>query len=53
LLYVFIPKGAFEHLVNAKREILFAMRAMIDAKIETLEKSEGKKASRRRKVKVD
>ncbi len=36
---------AFEHLINARKEMLLAVRAIIDKKIELLEKAAAKKGS--------
>lgn len=41
------------HLFQAKKEILLALRSLIDAKIEMLEKTEKKKVEKKRKIKID
>lgn len=41
LLYV--PKRMIQHFLNAEKEILLALRSLIDAKIEALEKKKVKK----------
>lgn len=37
---------AFDHLINARKELLLAIRAIIDKKIELLEKAAAKKRGR-------
>jgi hypothetical protein len=48
-----VPGKAKTHLMNAKKEILLAVRSLIDARIESLEKGAGPKATPRKKVKVE
>ena len=48
-----VPGKARAHLMNAKKEILLAVRSLIDARIESLEKGAGSKATPRKKVKVE
>jgi hypothetical protein len=49
LFSVFLPEKAIGNFINAKKEMLFALRSFIDARIEMLDKME-KKASQRKKT---
>jgi len=42
-----------DHLINAKKEVLLAMRSVIDCKIESLEKREKKKSAKGKKIKIE
>lgn len=53
LFTLFLPEKSLEHLVSAKKEVLLAIRSLIDARIEALEKREGKKPEAKRKIKID
>lgn len=53
LFTLFLPEKSLEHLVSAKKEVLLAIRSLIDARIEALEKKEGKKPEAKRKIKID
>ena len=53
LFSLFIPEKTLDHLINAKKEMLLAFRALIDAKIESLEKRGTQKAANRKKIKID
>jgi uncharacterized protein Smg (DUF494 family) len=48
-----IPEKTFEHFLRAKKEILLAVRSMIDHRIEALEKKEKTKPEKGKKIKVD
>ena len=52
LFTLFLPEKTIHHFYNARKEMLLALRALIDAKIEALEKKE-KKAARGKKIKVE
>lgn len=39
---LFIPKKMIQHFLNVEKEILLTLRYLIDAKIEALEKREGR-----------
>ncbi len=53
LFRVFIPTKAQDHLLKAKKELLLAVRSLIDARIECLEKREGQKAETKKKIKIE
>ena len=56
LFAVFFPAKAIGHVVKAKKEMLLAIRSLIDARIETLEKMEKKGAQKKKnekKKKID
>jgi len=42
-----------QHLLNAKKEFLLALRSLIDAKIEASEKKEGKRPVRKKKINTE
>ncbi len=50
---LFLPETTHEHVLRAKKEILLAIRSVIDMKIESLETKGGKKADRKKKIKVE
>jgi len=49
----FVSEKAVGHLFQAKKEFLLAMRSLIDAKIEALEKKEKKKTAQKKKIKIE
>jgi hypothetical protein len=53
LFALLVPGEAQRHLLNAKKELLLAVRSLIDARIEFLEKKSGAKAAPKRKIKVE
>ncbi|HOI44688.1 MAG TPA: hypothetical protein PLX50_03645 [Candidatus Aminicenantes bacterium] len=53
LLSLFIPADAQAHLRGAKKEMLLALRSMIDARIEALERQGKKRARTAKKIKVE
>ncbi len=53
LFSFFLPEKAHQHLLRAKKEALLALRALIDSRIETLEKSEQKQAPTKKKIKIE
>jgi len=48
-----IPEKTFEHFLRAKKEILLAVRSMIDHRIEALERKEKTKSEKGKKIKVE
>jgi len=53
LLPLFLPAAALGHLLRAKKEVLLALRALIDSRIEVLEKKENKKPEAKKKIRID
>lgn len=53
LLSQFLPVAAFEHLLQAKKETLLALRALIDSRIEALGKKKNKKPATKKKIKIE
>jgi len=53
LLSQFLPAAVFEHMLQAKKETLLALRALIDNRIEALDKKENKKPAAKKKIKID
>ncbi|MFB0565629.1 MAG: hypothetical protein ACETWK_08130 [Candidatus Aminicenantaceae bacterium] len=53
LFTLVIPEKSLDHLLKARKEILLAFRSLIDAKIESLEKKEVKKAEKKKKIKIE
>jgi len=53
LFTLFLPLQAQEHLLKAKKEVLLALRSLIDARLETLEKRVVRKAEPKRKIKIE
>jgi hypothetical protein len=58
LFSFFFPVKAVSHVINAKKEMLFALRSLIDARVEALEKMEEKtrqksSAEKKKKIKID
>lgn len=47
-----LPDSSRQHLLAARKEILLALRGMLDTAIERTEKSETAKGRRRTKIKV-
>jgi hypothetical protein len=48
-----LPTAVVGHLRNARKEVLLAVRALIDDRLETIEKGRGEKAAPKRKIKVE
>ncbi len=48
-----VPEKTLDHLINAKKEFLLALRSMIDFKIESLEKRERGKGTKGRKIRIE
>jgi hypothetical protein len=53
LFALFLPFQAQEHLMKAKKEVLLAVRSLIDARLEALEKRAARKAEPKRKIKIE
>ncbi len=53
LFSLLIPRQTQEHLWKAKKEFLLALRSLIDARIEMIEKQAGPKAEPKRKIRVE
>lgn len=53
LFSLLIPRQTQEHLWKAKKEFLLALRSLIDARIEMIEKQAGSKPEPKRKIRVD
>ncbi len=53
LFTLFLPPQAQEHLINAKKEVLLALRSLIDARLESLDKREGRRGTPKRKIKIE
>jgi hypothetical protein len=53
-LFAFLmPQETQQHLWRARKEILLALRAMIDARIEMIERKESGRAAAKKKIKVE
>jgi hypothetical protein len=48
-----LPQQTQQHLWKARKELLLAIRSLIDARIEMMEKKEAGKAEPRKKIRVD
>jgi hypothetical protein len=53
LFSLVIPEKTFDHFLKAKKEILLALRSVIDHRIEALEKKERVKQEKGKKIKVE
>ena len=53
LFTLFLPVQAQEHLTKARKEVLLAVRSLIDARLEALEKRGARKAEPKRKIKIE
>ena len=53
LFALLVPGRARQHLMKARKELLLAIRSLIDDRIESLEKKSGTKAAPKRKIKVE
>jgi len=53
LLAVLVPGAAAGHLLKARKEVLLALRSLIDSRIEALEKKENRKPEAKKKIKVE
>ena len=52
-LNLFVPPAAAGRLVQARKEVLLAVRALIDSRIEALERKDNRKAEPKKKIKVE
>lgn len=58
LFSFFFPKKTMGHIISAKKEMLFALRSLIDARVEALEKMEQKTrqkstTEKKKKIKIE
>jgi hypothetical protein len=53
LFTLFLPFQAQEHLLKARKEVLLAVRSLIDARLDALEKRGARKAEPKRKIKIE
>ncbi|MFQ6071048.1 MAG: hypothetical protein ACE5LC_11075 [Candidatus Aminicenantales bacterium] len=53
LFTLFLPEKTLRHFNNARKEMLLALRSLIDARIEAFERKEEKRTSRGKKIKVE
>jgi hypothetical protein len=53
LFSLFLPPQAQEHLLKARKEVLLALRSLIDARLEALEKRAARKPETKRKIKIE
>ena len=49
----FIPVQTHEHLLRARKEVLLALRSLIDARIEALEKRTAPKPTTKKKINIE
>jgi hypothetical protein len=48
-----LPIQTQEHLRRARKEVLLALRSLIDARLEMIQKKESTQASPKRKIKIE
>jgi len=53
LFSLFLPLQAQEHLVRAKKEVLLALRSLIDARLESLENKDSRRSGPKKKIKIE
>jgi len=53
LFALLVPGKTQQHLLNAKKELLLAVRSLIDARIESLDRKADSKAAPKKKIKVE
>jgi len=53
LFSLLIPSATKDHLLRARKEMLLAVRSLIDAKLEALDKRGVQKAEPKRKIKIE
>jgi cellulose biosynthesis protein BcsQ len=53
LFSLFLPPQAQEHLLKARKEVLLALRSLIDSRLEALEKRSARKPEPKRKIKIE
>lgn len=49
----FLPAQTHEHLLRAKKEVLLALRSLLDARIEALEKQAAPKSPPKKKINIE
>ena len=52
IISLFIPEETIQHGLMAKRELLLALRSLIDAKIQAIEKKLEKKPQKKKKINI-
>jgi hypothetical protein len=52
-LPLFVPSAARGHIIRAKKEVLLALRALLDSRIEALDRQEQKKPEAKKKIKIE
>jgi hypothetical protein len=53
LFTLFLPLKTQEHLLKARKELLLALRSLIDARLESLEKKEDRRSAPKKKIKIE
>jgi hypothetical protein len=53
LFTLFLPLQTQEHLVKAKKEVLLALRSLIDSRLESLENKGSRKSEPKKKIKIE
>jgi hypothetical protein len=53
LFSLLVPSETKAHLLRAKKEVLLAVRSLIDARLEALDRRAGQKAEPKRKIKIE
>lgn len=53
LFALLLPQEAFAHLRSARKEVLLAVRTIIDNRIAALEKKEAKAPAKKKSIKVE
>lgn len=53
LFTLFLPSSAQEHLIKAKKEMLLALRSLIDARLEHIDKEGRRKTVQKKKIKIE
>ncbi len=52
IISLFIPEETIQHGLMAKKEILLALRALIDTRIQAIEKKLEKKPEKKKKINI-
>jgi len=53
LFALIVPEETVGHLKKARKEILLSLRSLIDARIEALDNPPKKKATQKKKIKIE
>ncbi len=53
LFDLLVPQETHQHLARAKKEVLLALRSLIDARIEMIEKRESRRDAAKKKIKIE